>query len=77
MNAKMQAAWRKMVGAALLWASLAALVYVPSLSGGERAVIVSVVGFICFCAGLTLFAEGVTLGVANRLRSNRCGSDEP
>ena len=59
MNMQMQAAWRKMVGTALLWVALAALVYVPSSSGGERAVIVAVLGFFSFCAGLALFTDGV------------------
>ena len=38
MNAQMQAAWRKMVGTALLWVAFAALISISSIGGGERSV---------------------------------------
>jgi hypothetical protein len=75
MNMQMQAAWRKMVGTALLWAALAALVYIPSTSGGERVVIVAVLGFFSFCAGLAIFADGVKRDIVRQLRRER-GSNE-
>ena len=59
MNAQMQAAWRKMVGTALLWVAFAALVSISSSSGGERTIIVAVLGFFSFAAGLALFADGI------------------
>jgi hypothetical protein len=61
MNEQMQAAWRKMVGVALLWVALATLVYVPSSNGGERVV--------------ALFADGVKRDIVRQLRRD-CGSKE-
>ena len=76
MNTQMQAAWRKMVGTALLWVALAALVYIPSSSGGERAVVVAVLGFFSFCAGLALFADGVKRDIIRQLRQERGSNEE-
>lgn len=58
MNSQMQAAWRKMVGAALLWCAISAAVFVPT-SNGPRAPIAAAIGFIAFCSGLSLFVDGV------------------
>ena len=71
MGTQMQAAWRTMVGTALLWAALAALVYVPSSSGGQRAVIVAVLGFFSFCGGLALVTDGVKRGIVQQLRREK------
>ena len=63
MTPQMKATWRKMVGTALLWVALAALIYVPTSGGGARSVIVACLGFICFATGLALFADGLKRGI--------------
>lgn len=65
---KMKAAWRKMCGTALLWAALAALIYVPTSGGGGKTVIVALLGFFAFASGLALFAEGWKRDVVEQLR---------
>lgn len=68
MNTQMKATWRKMVGTALLWMAFAALVYVPSSSGGGKGLIVACLGFLSFAAGLALFAEGLKRDIVEQLR---------
>jgi hypothetical protein len=71
MNAQMKASWRKMVGTALLWVALAALIYVPSSGGGARSVIVACLGFVCFASGLALFADGLKRDIVAQLRRDQ------
>jgi hypothetical protein len=71
MNTQMKATWRKMVGIALLWVALAALVYVPSSGGGSRGAVVACLGFFSFASGLALFAEGWKRDIVNQLRQDR------
>ncbi len=72
MNTQMKATWRKMVGTALLWAALAALVYVPSAGGGaQETTIVAGLGFVSFAAGLALFADGLKRDIVAQLRRER------
>ena len=71
MNTQMKATWRKMVGTALLWAALAALIYVPSSGGGARSTIVACLGFISFATGLALFADGLKRDIVEQLRRDR------
>ena len=71
MNRQMKATWRKMVGTALLWAALAALVYVPSSGGGARVSIVACLGFFSFASGLALFADGLKRDIVDQLRRDR------
>ena len=68
MNRQMKATWRKMVGTALLWAALAALVYVPSCGDGGKGTIVAVLGFVSFASGLALFADGLKRDIVAQLR---------
>ena len=49
---EMKASVKGMCGAALLWFSLSALVYVPTSGGGPKAIIVACLGFAAFCAGI-------------------------
>ena len=58
MDNQMQASWRKMVGIALLWFALAAVVYVPTSSVGAKAAIIAVVGFVSFSLGVSLLMAG-------------------
>ena len=58
-NTQMKATWRKMIGTALLWVAIAALVYVPSSGGGAKGAIIAVLGFVAFASGLALFADGL------------------
>lgn len=67
MNSQIKAAWRKMVGTALLWVALAALVSTPSASGG-KAVFIAGLGFLAFACGLALFAEGLKRDIVEQLR---------
>jgi len=60
-----------MVGTALLWAALAALVYVPSSGSGARGAIVACLGFISFASGLALFADGLKRDIIEQLRRDR------
>jgi hypothetical protein len=68
MNTEMKASWRKMAGTALLWAALAALVYVPSSGGGARGVLVACLGFVSFASGLALFADGLKRDIVEHIR---------
>ena len=68
MNPQMKATWRKMVGTALLWVALAALVYVPSSGGGAKGAIVACLGFFSFASGLALFANGLKRDIVAQLR---------
>jgi hypothetical protein len=71
MNAQMKAAWRKMVGIALLWAALAALTYIPLVGGGAKGTIVAFLGFLSFAGGLALFADGLKRDIVEQLRRDR------
>ncbi len=71
MNRQMKSTWRKMVGTALLWAALAALVYVPSSGGGAKGAIVACLGFFSFASGLALFADGLKRDIVDQLRRDR------
>ena len=75
MNTQMKATWRKMVGMALLWAALAALIYVPSSGGGAKGTIVACLGFLSFASGLALFVDGLKRDMVEHLRRDR--SDRP
>jgi hypothetical protein len=68
MNTQMRAAWRKLVGTALLWVALAALVFVPSSGGGGKGVAVAGLGFVAFTFGLALFADGVKRDLVEEIR---------
>lgn len=48
----------KLIGIALLWAGLAALVNVAVDGEGVRGILVAALGFLAFAAGLQLFADG-------------------
>ena len=74
MNADMKSTWRKLVGIALLWAGLAALVSIPTSGGGIRGTVLAVAGFVAFASGLALFAEGLKRDIVARLRR---GAGEP
>lgn len=65
MNTQMKATWRKMIGTALLWVAIAALVYVPSSGGGAKGAIIAVLGFVAFASGLALFADGLKLDIVD------------
>lgn len=56
------------VGIALLWISLAVLVYVPSTAGGMSSSIIAALGFLCFASGLGLFAEGLKREIVEEIR---------
>ena len=74
MNTKMKAAWRKMVGTALLWVALSALVYSPSSGGGAKGAIIALLGFISFASGLALFADGLKRDIVEQLQRERGNS---
>jgi hypothetical protein len=67
----MKAAWRKMVGIALLWAALAALTYIPTAGGNMKGTIVACLGFLCFASGLALFADGLKRDIVEQLRKDQ------
>lgn len=69
----MKAIVMRMIGVALLWAGLAALVYVPSSGDGPK-VIVAVLGFLAFAAGLSLMADALKDQIVNELQRNTSGS---
>ena len=54
-----------MIGTALLWVAIAALVYVPSSGGGAKGAIIAVLGFVAFASGLALFADGLKLDIVD------------
>ena len=59
---------RKLLGIALLWVALAALVWVPSAGGGAGAALAGV-GFLAFAAGLSLFADALRRELVASLRA--------
>lgn len=61
------ATWRKMVGIALLWVALAALVFTARGEAAYLLPYVAVLGFGCFAAGLSLFAEGLKRSIVAAL----------
>jgi hypothetical protein len=63
----------KLSGVALLWAGLAALVYVPTAAGGPTTVVVAGLGFLSFASGLMLFGDGLKREIATQLRPSRQG----
>ena len=69
------AAWRKMVGIALLWLGLAALAFVAGAGASlYPAWLVALVGFASFAAGLSLFAEGLKRSIVAAIA---CGAAAP
>ncbi|MCW5558076.1 MAG: hypothetical protein KIT22_09645 [Verrucomicrobiae bacterium] len=75
MNTEMKAAWRKMVGTALLWVAFAALIYVPTSNGGAKTAIVACLGFFSFASGLALFAAGLKRDIVAQLRREQADLD--
>ena len=71
MNTQMQASWRKMVGIALLWFALTAVVYVPTSAVGTTGAIVACLGFAAFAFGLALFADGLKRDIVLTLSSGK------
>jgi hypothetical protein len=69
------AAWRKMVGTALLWVALAVLVTIPASGETPSRVLLSLIGFVSFATGLALFADGfkrsIVAAIADRSSSHR------
>ena len=74
MTSQMRATWRKMVGTALLWVALAALISAPSAGGGGKGAIVAGLGFMAFALGFALFADGLKHEVVEQLRRESTGS---
>ena len=68
MNTQMKSTWRKMVGTALLWVALGALVYGPSAGGGLKCAIIAGLGFVSFASGLALFADGLKREIVAQIR---------
>ncbi len=71
MNTQMQASWRKMVGIALLWFALAAVVYVPTAAFGTKGAIVAFLGFVSFALGLAFFADGLKRDIVATLTQRK------
>lgn len=46
------------VGAAFLWVALSALVWIQKEEAGDFVALASLVGFVSFCVGLSLYSEG-------------------
>jgi hypothetical protein len=63
----------RLFGIALLWAGLAALVYVASSDGGGKGSIVAALGFVSFATGLSLFADALKAEIIRQLRQGRGG----
>jgi hypothetical protein len=58
----------RLVGIALMWVALAALVNVPSAADAVRSTAFAIVGFVSFAAGLSLFADGIKRELVAQLR---------
>ena len=67
MTPHMSASWRKLVGMALLWVALASL-FRLSRDGTELGLSIPLLGFACFVAGLSLFADGFKRSVVADLQ---------
>jgi hypothetical protein len=61
----------RMFGVALLWVSLAALVYVPTSGGGAKGMVVATVGFFSFAAGLSLLADALKRQIVQEVRRDQ------
>jgi hypothetical protein len=64
-------AWRQMVGIALLWFALAALLHVAQADRSMQTALVAVSGFLAFAAGLTLFATALRRAIVADLAGGR------
>ena len=58
-----------LVGTALIWPALSALIWVPTSSAGSaRTTVVAILGFAAFAAALALLAEGLKQSIVDQLR---------
>lgn len=71
MTKDMSASWRKLVGIALLWVALVAVFRMSQGGGADVNVWVPILGFICFVAGLLLFADGLKRSIVAELSSSQ------
>ena len=69
-NSQILSSVRRGGGLALLWAGLAALVYVPTATAGVTTSAVAVLGFLSFAGGLSLFAKAVKQEILDELRAS-------
>lgn len=72
-NSEILSSVRRGGGLALLWAGLAALVYVPTATAGVTTSAVAVLGFLSFAAGLSLFAKAVKQEILDELPASAGG----
>ena len=61
----------RMVGTALLWVALAALIYVPTSGDSVTGTIAAVTGFAAFALGLALFADGLKRDIVAEIQKSR------
>ena len=71
MNEQMSASWRKLVGSALLWVALTALIRMTQEPGASLGIVAPLLSFACFAAGLLLFADGIKRSISADLRNQR------
>ena len=69
-NRPILASVRRGIGLALLWAGLAAVVYVPTAPAGVTTAVAAALGFLSFAGGITLFANAIKQEVFEELRSS-------
>lgn len=74
-NGEILSSVRRGSGLALLWAGLAALVYVPTANAGVTTSVVAMLGFLSFAGGLSLFAKAVKQEILDELRAS--AADRP
>lgn len=72
-NPEIRSFVRRGSGLALLWAGLAALVYVPTATAGVTTSAVAALGFLSFAGGLSLFAKAVKQEILDELRASAGG----
>ena len=72
-NSKIRSSVRRGSGLALLWAGLAALVYVPTATAGVTTSAIAALGFLSFAGGLSLFAKAVKREILDEMRASAGG----
>lgn len=58
--------WRRLVGIALLWVALSALVYVPTSEGGLTGTLIAFLGFLAFSTGIVFLLEDLKRELLSR-----------
>lgn len=63
----------RLIGIALLWVALSALVYIPGSNDAAKATLAAILGFASFAAGLSLFADALKRDILAKIGAGQRG----